>query len=343
MQIYAHQLSSQIIFAHMNHKPLQLSKLAENKHYRIAFYDQNGSCLAGQCFASVNLGENFREKAGHVRIVDRSTFGHKGVDAIVLEDDTFGDLIAQKRLEIIVFWLSALVAVSILGYILARLFMEPVRSRREKLDQFIKESTHELNTPISALLMSVDAKGSDANQHDERIKISARRLSEIYADLTYLFLRSHEEHPVVIELGGFIKRQIESLVPLAERKKVTFTLEVRNRLSVLMDKESLTRLVSNLLNNAIKYNKIGGKIIVRIEGDRLSVEDTGIGIASEKLGEIYKRFYRATEESGGFGLGLHIVHKICRRYGIDLDVVSKEGEGTKFTLRFPHEVCQETI
>ena len=327
----------------MNHRPLQFSELTQNRDYRIAFYDKNGSCLAGQCFASVNLSENFTEKAGRVRIVDRSTFGHKGVDAIVLEDDHFKELIARKRLEIVAVWLLSLIAVSILGYVLARLFMEPVRSRREKIDQFIKESTHELNTPVSALLMSVDAKGPDADEHDERIKISARRLSEIYADLTYLFLRSQEEKPVMIELGSFIEREIERLLPLAERKKVTFSLDVKNRLPVLMDKESLTRLVNNLLNNAIKYNKIGGTVTVRIEGNCLSVSDTGIGIASEKLGEIYKRFYRATEESGGFGLGLHIVHKICRRYAIDLDVVSKEGEGTKFTLRFPPKVCREAI
>lgn len=324
----------------MNHRPLQFSDLFRDRRYRIALYDRNETCLAGECFPSVNLSHSFDVREGRVRIVDKSTFGHKGVYAIVLEDDKFSNIIVRERLEIVAVWLLALIVISILGYVLARLFMEPVRSRREKLDQFIRESTHELNTPLSALLMSVDAKGPDADRHDERIKISARRLSEIYADLTYLFLRSHEEKPVVVELGALIEREIERLLPLAERKRVTFVLERENRLSLYMDKESLTRLVNNLLNNAIKYNKIAGTVTVRIEGNRLSVADTGIGIASEKLGEIYKRFYRATEESGGFGLGLHIVHKICRHYAIDLDVVSKEGEGTTFTLCFPADVCE---
>ena len=91
---------------------------------------------------------------------------------------------------------------------------------------------------------------------------------------------------------------------------------------------------NNLLSNAIKYNKLGGEIEVTTKGQTLIIKDSGIGIAKEHQSEIYKRFYRATDESGGFGLGLNIVYKICKTYDIDINMESQYGKGTEFWLEF---------
>ena len=119
--------------------------------------------------------------------------------------------------------------------------------------------------------------------------------------------------------------------------------ETSRRLQVLLDemiqtgeidKESFIRLFHNLVTNAIKYNKIGGEIEVKLLKNRLIISDTGIGIEKKKQSAIYERFYRATDQVGGFGLGLNIVHKVCKAYGIEIAFESTKGEGTVFRLGF---------
>lgn len=101
-----------------------------------------------------------------------------------------------------------------------------------------------------------------------------------------------------------------------------------------MDKDDFIRLFNNLFSNAIKYNKINGKIEVILKDKTLSIKDSGIGIKKEKIKDIYKRYYRATSQSGGFGLGLNIVNMICKKYDIKIEVESFENEGTTFKLLF---------
>lgn len=79
---------------------------------------------------------------------------------------------------------------------------------------------------------------------------------------------------------------------------------------------------------------MGGTIKIMVKEHTITIKDSGIGIPKEHQAEIYERFYRATNQVGGFGLGLNIVHKICMAYGIGIDFKSKVGEGTKFILSF---------
>ncbi len=336
MQIFAHDLSSKIIFAHMNKQKLNLQLLVDNAPYKIVLYSKNNQPLVGSTDIAFDLEKSFSLDKNYVVLVDKSTFGHLGIDKIVLVDDTFFKKIKTVKKEILSLLLISYFIVAIIGYFLARLFIEPMQLRRISMDNFIKESTHELNTPISALLMSVDAKKSSKDKHDERIKISAKRLSDIYKDLTYLFL--HEDTKInqkeLLDLVHVSKDEVRHLEALAQKKKITITQKYEQSLFVHMDKESLVRLLTNLLSNAIKYNKIGGKIVIILKDNCLSIEDTGIGIARDKQKEIFKRFYRATHESGGFGLGLNIVDKICKDYKIKVNIDSTISKGTKFTLDF---------
>jgi len=205
------------------------------------------------------------------------------------------------------------------------------------LDNFIKESTHELNTPISALLMSIKPQEEMSEKSYERIKISAKRISDIYKDLTYLLLRNIDletKSSKNITINKILKEQVTHLAPLAGKKKITISENYHDEIVTKIDDESLIRLVNNLLSNAIKYNKFNGKIEITTKEQTLMIKDSGIGIAKEHQSEIYKRFYRATDESGGFGLGLNIVYKICKTYDIDINMKSEYGKGTEFWLKF---------
>ncbi len=335
MQRYAHDLSSQIIFAHMNGRYLDLEKLAEESPYRVTFYDSDGRYISGSHTGAVDLSQSFFREGEDLMLVDKSTFGHLGVGAILLQDDSFAARIAATRRNLILWLLVIYAVISVIGYLLARLFMQPITQRRMQLDNFIKESTHELNTPISALLMSVDAKGEAADKHDERIKISARRIADIYGDLTYLLLKEEQvERAEPIRLTRYLHTRITAIKPLTEKKALTIKERYTDDPVVVIDRESLTRLLDNLLSNAIKYNRPGGTTTVETKGRSLIISDTGIGIEKGLQKEIFKRFYRATDSGAGFGLGLNIVYKICKRYDIALSLDSEPNQGTRITLTF---------
>jgi len=91
-------------------------------------------------------------------------------------------------------------------------------------------------------------------------------------------------------------------------------------------------MIDNLISNAIKYNKRGGKIMIVLKNNTLSIEDTGIGIEEEEIPFMFDRYMRFNQSEGGFGVGLSIVKKIISEYALKLTVTSKVGEGTKMVI-----------
>ena len=101
-----------------------------------------------------------------------------------------------------------------------------------------------------------------------------------------------------------------------------------------VNREGMLKLIDNLLSNAIKYNRVGGSIAVVLDAKRLKISDTGVGIASEQLPHILKRYRRANRDKGGFGIGLDIVNTVCHANGFTLRIASKENEGATFEVLF---------
>jgi two-component system OmpR family sensor kinase len=336
MQMKANTLSSHIIHAHMQGKTLSLEEISKDTSLKIGFYDADKKPIVSNIDKNINFSTQFQELDKRLILVDKSAFGHLGVTYTVIEEDGFFEKIWQIKKKIILALLALCLLVGLIGYYLAKLFIKPIQAKRIELNNFIKDSTHELNTPISALLMSIKPQKEMNTKSYERIEISAKRISDIYKDLTYLFLRdNHAQTQNVkdITINKVLKEQVSHLTPFAEKKRVTIIESYHDNIVFKIDEESLIRLFNNLISNAIKYNKLGGTIEVITKNGCVIIKDSGIGIAKEHQKEIYKRFYRATDESGGFGLGLNIVYKICQTYNIDIDMESKEGKGTTFTLK----------
>lgn len=337
MQMKAAKLSSQIIHAHMMKVPYSLEEAAKDSEYKIAFFDEHRQILASTLDRLVVLGRSHQMLDGHLILVDESTYGHLDVHYMVIEESAFAHQINSMRNKIMLSLLLVYILIAVVGYYLAKLFIRPIQQKRLQLDNFIKESTHELNTPISAMLMSIKPKEQMDQRSLDRIAISAKRVSDIYKDLTYLFLKDHSTETRAVKALNVIEtlqNQVQYLKPLAEKKRLQIIEDYHDTIIYQMDEESLIRLLNNLLTNAIKYNRLDGKIEIMSKGNTLSIKDNGIGIEKEHQKEIYKRFYRGTKEGGGFGLGLNIVYQICRHYDIGIEMVSIEDEGTTFTLRF---------
>jgi two-component system OmpR family sensor kinase len=336
MQMNASLISSKIIYAHMMKKDFSLEEVVNNYKGKIGFYDKRDKALISSITDKIDFSKKLYQDKKKMILVDSSTFGHLGVQSIVLEKEGVAEYITTLQYKIVFYLLLIYVFLAIVGYFLAKLFIKPIQLKRIQLDNFIKDSTHELNTPITALMLSVNSPKLQSPKNLERIRLSATRVSEIHKDLTYLMLENPRE--VVIEelnLNKVLKEELSYLSLLAEKKKISIELEEANEIYFKIDKESFRRLVHNLVNNAIKYNKINGAINISIEKNKIIIKDTGIGIPKQDQKAIYERFYRATNQVGGFGLGLNIVHKVCEVYDIDISFDSKVEVGTTFVLRFP--------
>jgi len=271
-----------------------------------------------------------------VKLLDTYYLGTKYLIIEVPED------IAWKHetwKQIVMGGIFAFILFMIFGLILARLFLKPMRDSIMLLDRFIKDTTHELNTPLSAILTNIEMMDTDVmveknKKKLNRINIAAKTVSQLYKDLTYLTLEQEKkENKEEIELQGLIRNRIEYFTALANTKKLHFELDMENVI-IQADKQKITRVIDNLLSNAIKYNKRGGSIGIKLRIGTIEISDTGVGIDAEKIPFIFDRYMRFNQSEGGFGVGLSIVKKILDEYHIKIEVYSKVGTGTRIIMRW---------
>ncbi len=226
----------------------------------------------------------------------------------------------------------------IIGYILLRLFLKPMRDAITLLDEFIKDTTHELNTPVSTIVSNIemiDRSSLDKKllKKIDRIDIGAKTISNIYQDLTYLTLGneiiSNNED---IDVEQLVQERVEYFTSLALAKKIKISTKIKEKTILYADKFKISKLLDNLISNAIKYNKIGGEIVVSVEDREFSIEDSGIGIAENDISKMQERYTRFNKSSGGFGIGLSIVSTIAKEYDLNINITSKEKVGTKVSI-----------
>ncbi len=181
-------------------------------------------------------------------------------------------------------------------------------------------------------MMSIDRlKKRDIEQKTaQRIELSAKRIHKIYSDLTYLLV-DNTDNKQDINIKDIVLEELELYELLANKKRIQIQKEL-NDLHIEMDKESCKRIISNLISNAIKYNKPQGSISITINDSKVTVKDSGIGVEKEHLQNLFKRYYRANSYEGGFGIGLDIVKQICDKYDIDIQIYSTLNVGTTITL-----------
>jgi two-component system, OmpR family, sensor kinase len=335
MQNKVSKISSKIIFSHMTDTPFDRTKILDTNKYKISFYNEKKEKIFGNLESKIDFSKDIiKDDKKQFILIDKSTLGHLGVYYIAIEENSYFDKIKELKVNIILFFLILYSLISLIGFYLAKLFLKPIKEEREKLNNFIRDTTHELNTPITAILMSTEKENLNEKQI-QRVRLSAKRVSEIYKDLIYIFLQGSDENKSTekIYLNSLILEQLEYLEPLASKKKIKINTTLEN-FEYLINKDDAIRVINNLISNAIKYNKISGQINISLKNRILKISDTGIGIEEDKLKDIYRRYYRATKEQGGFGIGLNIVSHICAKYNIKIDVESKKNIGTTFFLSF---------
>jgi two-component system OmpR family sensor kinase len=288
---------------------------------------------------NIHFDEEIYLKDKHIYFVKSLDEYFLGAKYLILEIEDDGVWRTVIFKNIIIYGLLAFFIFMIFGLYLAKLFLKPMRDSIILLDRFIKDTTHELNTPLSAILANIEMMDTDVmieknRKKLTRINIAAKTVSTLYKDLTYLTLEQEKKNEDEdIALKPMIENRVEYFDILAKSKNINFSLLLEHS-TIYMDKRKFSRVIDNILSNAIKYNRRGGKIEIILKENLLQVEDTGIGISEEKIPFIFDRYIRFNKSEGGFGVGLSIVKKIVDEYNIKIDVKSKEGEGTRVTLRW---------
>ena len=236
-------------------------------------------------------------------------------------------------------------------------------TERWRLDRvrtdFVANVSHELKTPVGAI--SVLAETLEGESTDEVvIRLTGRmigetqRMARTIDDLLELsrIEMGGEMETGPVDLGDVSREAIERVQESAARHCVAVTLEIRDG-SVTVDGDhfQLVSALGNLVENAVKYGRSGGsvEVVIRPGSDDVEVDvvDHGIGIPPASIDRIFERFYRVdrarSRETGGTGLGLAIVRHVVTNHGGEVNVRSREGEGSTFTLRIPRRVGPGTV
>ena len=226
--------------------------------------------------------------------------------------------------------------------------------------EFVADVSHELRTPLTSIKAFVETLlggGLEDTGNNRRfleiIEKHAGRMEAILddlADLSLIETGATVLEPSRLDLQTMVRDLMESLRPQADARSVSLASEVPHGLSLEADRRRLEQILVNLVDNAIKFNRPGGRVTVRARAlggappsVLIEVEDTGIGIPPDALDRIFRRFFRvdraSSREMGGTGLGLAIVKHLMRLHGGAVRVESRQGEGSRFILEFPTEAA----
>jgi signal transduction histidine kinase len=223
--------------------------------------------------------------------------------------------------------------------------------RRER--QFASDASHELRSPLTVLKGEISVTLSRARSAEEyrealaQLELSVDEMSVIVEDLLTLTRASAREASArneIVDIGALVALVLERLGSIAEAKRIRLIGPTTGDPSLARgDRVRLQRVITNLIDNALRYTPEGGAIEARVTVERaevrVDVQDTGIGIAPEHIDRVFDRFFRADaardRESGGTGLGLAIAKAIVDGHGGSLSVTSQLGRGTCFTIRLP--------
>ena len=259
-----------------------------------------------------------------------------------LEENIQTNYIASEldklRLQSALIFIFSLVAIGVVVYFLVKLSLRPVAEKFHTLNHFIKDSTHEINTPLSVILMGVaqlDKTKLDSKnlQTIRYIELGAQNLKSIYQNLIAFNFPLTNATKENLDLAKILKQRIEYFTPLITQKAIALQTEI-NPSFINANADNMKLLVDNLLSNAVKYTPRGGEIVIVLKKHFLSIKDSGCGIKEQNQKKIFERYTRFESHLGGFGIGLSLVKSVCELYGITITCQSGCNKGSEFILKW---------
>ncbi|WP_304545654.1 sensor histidine kinase [Sulfurimonas microaerophilic] len=235
---------------------------------------------------------------------------------------------------------SIVILIFISSIFFLKTFAKPFQRLNQQLDTFIKDSMHEINTPLAIINVNIDLynRKYEQNKYLRRMKAATKVLSNIYNDMDYLIKHERLNYEKKdLNLKQFLQERIEYFEEVAAMKDITINSSLRDCGTIYMNDKQLQRLIDNNISNAIKYSYDNSQIEIRLylQNDTCILEFQDYGVGIQKVEKIFSRYYRENNNKGGFGIGLNIVKSIINEENIELQITSTPKKGSLFRYIFP--------
>lgn len=343
-----HEIDQQI--AELTRSRKEFSLITENMSEGFIIIDSRTEVLSYNTAALKILGSDFTGSSRSVLVLNRSEAFRSAVEDALAGKRSETDLtLSEKIYQVIA--TPTFTGSSVTGAVMIILDITEKEAREELRREFTSNVSHELKTPlttiygISDMLVGGIVKPEDIPGFAKNIRDEAGRMITLIQDilkLSQLDENTFSDQRERVDLYELAQSAAERLRPQADEKHVTISV-TGERSEFTGIATVLEEMIYNLLDNAVKYNKQGGRadVDVRSSGDDIvvTVSDTGIGVPADSIDRIFERFYRAdkshSRKIGGTGLGLSIVKHGVSLHGGSITVKSSEGSGTTFTMALP--------
>lgn len=343
-----HEIDQQI--AELTRSRKEFSLITENMSEGFIIIDSRTEVLSYNTAALKILGSDFTGSSRSVLVLNRSEAFRSAVEDALAGKRSETDLtLSEKIYQVIA--TPAFTGSSVTGAVMIILDITEKEAREELRREFTSNVSHELKTPlttiygISDMLVGGIVKPEDIPGFAKNIRDEAGRMITLIQDilkLSQLDENTFSDQRERVDLYELAQSAAERLRPQADEKHVTISV-TGERSEFTGIATVLEEMIYNLLDNAVKYNKQGGRADVDVSssGDDIvvTVSDTGIGVPADSIDRIFERFYRAdkshSRKIGGTGLGLSIVKHGVSLHGGSITVKSSEGSGTTFTMALP--------
>lgn len=223
--------------------------------------------------------------------------------------------------------------------------------REKRFETTVASVVHDLKTPLAVLSGYAECleDGLDDRDYPALLREKTAEMNDMVLNILAAAKEIDSETgerfvPERVTVGSFFQRELEKYRALAEKKNITYSYQNAPNVIARVDRAKLARLIQNLVTNAVKYTPDNGKIRIKfyIWQNRLCMEvaDTGEGIEKKNLPFVFDKFFRedAARSSSNSGLGLFIAKEVAELHGGELEVRSKKGKGSRFTLRLPYDL-----
>ncbi|MFY9105846.1 sensor histidine kinase [Aliarcobacter cryaerophilus] len=312
-----------------------------DERFNSAIYDSSKKKIFSTLLmGDVKLDEVIYLKDGYIHLIKEPESYYLGSKYVIVEIEDDNIWFLNIKYKMLFWFLFSFILLLFVGYFIAKLFLKPMRESIQMLDRFIKDTTHELNTPIAAILSNIQMINKDNIDEKlakkiNRIEIGAKTISNIYEDLTFVSLNNQIiSNNEKLNFSQILNQRVDFFKSIANSKQIEFILDIKENVFIVCDIKKLSKLIDNILSNAIKYNKFQGFIKVTLKDKILIIEDSGKGMSKDNLSNLFTRYKRFDKSVGGFGIGLNIVSLIAKEYDLKIDVISKIDVGTRIKIRW---------